>query len=55
MKKKIHKPTVNESKANAIRYMVQDMIDDTSDGVEIVNLEFFEKEVLKVLNDNKWE
>jgi hypothetical protein len=46
--KKIKKFTPDESKANTIMYMVQDMLDDLSSGGK-VDLKQFEKEVLKVI------
>jgi hypothetical protein len=56
MNKKIKFFTPNEAKANSIRYIVQDFLDDLSSGGTI-NLDEFEKEVNKIINDDvrKWE
>lgn len=53
MNKKKQKVTAEQSKANVIRYMVVDMLDNLSSG-EAMNLDKFEKEVQEILvDDNK--
>lgn len=48
--KKQKKPTQNEIKANTIRYILFDLLDNTSVNGKI-NLDQFERDVLDILND----
>jgi hypothetical protein len=51
MKRKNKVPSAAEAKANTIKYMAQDIIDDISSCVR-EQLDNFEKEVLNILNEN---